>query len=182
MTAAVVLAAGASSRMGVPKASLPWHGVTLLERAVSACRDAGCDPVTVVLGCHPLDVPAGATAADNPDWRRGMGSSIAAGVRATPVGRDVLILPCDLPRVAAADLRRLILALAGRSAAAASFAGTLGPPACFAAALRPQLLELSAAGAKALLRRPDANVAAVPMPAAAWDIDTPQDFRRVTAD
>src|SRR2546428_11209169 len=91
--AAIVLAAGASARMGKPKLLLTYHGVPLLRRAVDAATRGGCDAVVVVLGAdreHYLPVLKGTPVrpVQNPDFAQGMSSSIRVGVEAVPAGAD----------------------------------------------------------------------------------------------
>ena len=83
--AAIVLAAGRSSRMGELKPLLPLGDATVLARAVGAFTDAGVDDVRVVVGWRGAEVGAaaaalGATVVVNDGWERGMFSSVAAGV------------------------------------------------------------------------------------------------------
>lgn len=79
--AGILLAAGGGSRLGRPKAAVEFRGRTLAERGVALLRDGGADPVLVVAGAVPVSVP-GARTVLNPDWATGMGSSLAAGLRA----------------------------------------------------------------------------------------------------
>ena len=74
---------------GQPKATVELGGTTLAERGVRLLRDGGADPVMVVTGAVPVEIP-GTTAVHNPDWLSGMGSSLAAGLRALarPSGPD----------------------------------------------------------------------------------------------
>src|SRR5918998_1610148 len=84
---AVILAAGSSSRMGSPKQTLQYRGVSLLRRAALAALGAGCSPVVVVTGAHAelsrreLD---GLNVREvlNNVWETGMASSVRAGVEA----------------------------------------------------------------------------------------------------
>ena len=89
--AAVVLAAGSSSRLGTPKQLLRYRGETLLHRTVRLALAAGLDPVHVVLGCDAPAVGAAleglrdrVTTVINPDWQTGMGSSLARGIASLP--------------------------------------------------------------------------------------------------
>jgi CTP:molybdopterin cytidylyltransferase MocA len=82
--AAVVLAAGGSTRMGRPKQLLPWRGRSLLWRAADVALEAGCSPVVVVLGAAAdrlrpeLDgIPV--TVVENPDWEQGPGTRSGPG-------------------------------------------------------------------------------------------------------
>src|ERR1700730_17702082 len=114
---AIVLAAGASSRLGQPKPLLAYHGKTLLARAIGLALEAGADPVFVVLGAN-LDIilPAGlsdrAVPVINKDWQEGISSSIQAGLRAVhgmlPATEGVLLLTCDQPRLSAHHLSALL--------------------------------------------------------------------------
>ena len=79
--AGILLAAGDGTRLGQPKATVQLGGATLAERGVRLLRDGGADPVLVVTGAVPVEIP-GTTAVHNPDWLSGMGSSLAAGLRA----------------------------------------------------------------------------------------------------
>jgi molybdenum cofactor cytidylyltransferase len=188
--AAVVLAAGGSSRMGQPKQLLPFRGRSLLQHAAEVARDAGCDPVVVVLGANAdrlraeLDGRA-VTVAENPDWGDGPGTSVRTGAAAAEAaGTDAIVfLLCDQPLVDAEHVVRLIAAQreSGKPMAASGYSGTTGVPAVFARECFADLRALArAAGAKQLLaRRPDA-VAVVPFPAGAVDLDTPEDYTNFT--
>jgi CTP:molybdopterin cytidylyltransferase MocA len=78
-TAGLVLAAGEGRRFGGPKAPYVLDGERLVDRAVRLLREAGCDPVVVVLGAWVGDVP-GADVVVNDDWPTGMGSSLRRGL------------------------------------------------------------------------------------------------------
>jgi nicotine blue oxidoreductase len=80
-----LLAAGDGTRLGQPKATVELGGLTLAERGVRLLRDGGADPVLVVTGAVPVELP-GTLSVHNPDWASGMGSSLAAGLRALADG------------------------------------------------------------------------------------------------
>lgn len=104
--AGLVLAAGEGRRFGGPKAPYVLAGERLVDRSVRLLREAGCDPVVVVLGAWVGEVP-GAEVVVNPGWSEGMGSSLRAGLSALPeVDRAVLAL-VDLPGLTAAAVRRV---------------------------------------------------------------------------
>lgn len=114
--AAVVLAAGASSRMGQPKALLRWKGRTFVEHAIGLARTSGCAPVVVVEGAHGLPdaVLAGAQRVRNPRWRDGQLSSLQAGLRALPMDvTGVLVLTVDRPHVDPGTVAALVRAQEG---------------------------------------------------------------------
>lgn len=116
--AAVVLAAGAGSRLGLgSKALLPFRGRPLIENIISQLHDGGCSRVTVVLGFDAERVAANArlgraVAVINPDWASGMGSSFRCGVQAAVAGnpdaRSLLLALADHPGLTGAAVARLI--------------------------------------------------------------------------
>ncbi|MDE0024776.1 MAG: nucleotidyltransferase family protein [Spirochaetaceae bacterium] len=94
--AAVILAAGSSSRLGRPKQLLRYRGETLLHRTVRLALAAGLDPVHVVLGCSAPavgealeDLASRVTTVINADWHTGMGSSLARGIASLPAATGV---------------------------------------------------------------------------------------------
>ncbi|WP_225726222.1 MULTISPECIES: NTP transferase domain-containing protein [unclassified Nocardia] len=110
--AGIVLAAGAGTRYGMPKA-LAENG-DWLRAAVAALRDGGCDPVIVVLGAtgpspDAVALPSGARAVWAADWATGMGASLRAGLRAAAEAgvRYVAIMPVDTPDVGADVVARV---------------------------------------------------------------------------
>ncbi len=104
--AALVLAAGSSTRMGANKLLLQVEGETLVRRAVRAAADSGVDQVVVVLGHDERRMRAAlegvaCTIVVNPDHARGMGTSLRTGVR--PLAAEaVIIVLADMPLVTAA--------------------------------------------------------------------------------
>jgi molybdenum cofactor cytidylyltransferase len=189
--AAVVLAAGESSRLGRPKQALPHRGRSLLRHTVECAVAAGCDPVLVVLGARAGELGAEldgtpARTVTNEDWREGIGSSVRAGVAAVererPDARAVLLLVCDQPRLTPQVLRRLLerFRAAGPRIVACEYAGTVGVPALFERALFPELLELSGpTGAKPLLRTHAEEVVRLAWPDGDVDVDRPGDLDRL---
>ncbi len=171
--------------MGSPKQLLPINGQSLLRRAADVAVRSGCHPVIVVLG-HDVDemraelAGLSVTPIQNPDWQLGMGSSIRTGMAAVwlPEIAGVVVTLCDQPNVDAAAIQLLVdtFRRTGRTVAA-RYAGTVGVPAVFGRDRFDALLSLDpAAGAKRLLSGP--HVVPVDLPAAAVDVDTPEDYRR----
>ncbi len=120
---AIVLAAGASQRLGQPKQLLVYHGEFLIERAIRLANEAGASPVIAVLGAHYEIICASiamndAILAINDKWVEGIASSIHAGLRTLDAvaggASGVLILSCDQPRLTAGHLRGLIETLPHR--------------------------------------------------------------------
>jgi molybdenum cofactor cytidylyltransferase len=187
--AAVILAAGASRRLGQPKQLLLFNGETLLSRAVRLSSEAGAAPVFVVLGAQAGILQralAGASARPvlNPEWQSGLASSLRAGVHAaealSPPVDGVLLMNCDQPRLDAAHLRALLAAFAaqaGQGIAASAYSGVHGVPAIFPRALFGALQSLTGdKGARSLLEQAAIPVALVPFAGGDLDIDTPEDL------
>jgi molybdenum cofactor cytidylyltransferase len=188
---AVILAAGASARMGRPKQALTVGGRPMVVRAAEAALEAGAWPVVVVVGAHAAEVTAllarlPVLAVDNPVWTEGMASSVRAGVdtleRFSRALEAALVAVCDQPAFGAEAIGRLIEARArsGRSIAAARYRARLGVPALFGrgefAALRTLTGE---AGARELLNGRPERVAAVEMPELEADLDRPEDYAKI---
>src|SRR5580693_2630108 len=115
----ILLAAGASTRMGQPKQLLPVAGRPLIAHAASAALDSPAWPVVVVLGAHAEKIrPALARLplliAQNPAWQEGLASSIRTGLATlenfSRTLDAVLIAPADLPAFSAAAIARLVAA------------------------------------------------------------------------
>ena len=190
-TAAIVLAAGASTRMGRPKQLLEIEGQALIVRTVNACLDAGLWPVVVVLGANfELIKPALArlpvVCVVNAGWAEGMASSLRTGIAALgQFSRTVpaaLICLCDQPGFNAQAAQKLESALGAeteKGIAAARYDGRLGAPVIFR---RKYFAELSALtgdqGARVLLKSRAEEVVAVDLPELAVDIDTPEDYAK----
>ncbi|CAN7504915.1 nucleotidyltransferase family protein [Pseudarthrobacter oxydans] len=112
-TSAVLLAAGAGTRLGLgPKALLPFRGLSLVEIIGLVLLDGGCNEVVVVLGAGADRVQA-STNLDhfitvvNPRWQSGMGSSLLCGVVATNPNNHLLVALVDQPGITAGMVRRL---------------------------------------------------------------------------
>jgi molybdenum cofactor cytidylyltransferase len=185
---AVILAAGASTRMGTPKQLLELEGKPLVVRAVEAALASPAWPVVVVLGAHEEQIrPALARLpvliAENAAWSEGMASSIRTGVMT--LGQfsraidAVVIALCDQPAFSAAVIAQLVAAqrTTGRSIVAAHYHGRNGAPALFMREHFPALTALTGEeGARALLNGDPSQIATVDLPALALDLDTPGDF------
>lgn len=190
MVACVLLAAGASRRLGKPKQLVRHRGRALLLHAVAAARGALPDaPLIVVVGAEALRVRLAlqrarcdARIVGNPKWREGLATSLRAGLRATdPATNAVLVLLVDQPLVDAAALARLVAAWRRRpgTPAAARYEDRIGVPAVLPRRHWRALKSLRGdEGARALLRG-SATLTPVDMPEAALDVDTPADLRRL---
>jgi molybdenum cofactor cytidylyltransferase len=174
--------------MGQLKQLLPYRNGTLIEHCIQEARNGGFAPVIVVLGAHAEAVRARIAKypveiVENKAWVKGMGTSVVAGVQALQAlgaeSAGVALLVADQPLVAAAHLIAMRTALVQTSAVAiaAEYNGRLGVPALFKRAMLPELATLPPeTGARGLLRGTGIEVVAFPLPEAASDIDTPEDF------
>jgi nicotine blue oxidoreductase len=183
--AGVLLAAGEGRRLGRPKALVEVAGETLAERGVRLLRDGGASPVVVVTGAAAVP-PGGAAVVHNPDWRTGMGSSLATGLRALPADAAAAVIAlADQPLVGAEAVRRLIAAhRAGASVAVASYDGRPRNPVLIAREHWPEVIAAAAGdtGARVFLRahRDLATQVECGDTGSPDDVDTPADLARVT--
>ncbi len=187
--AGLILAAGGATRFGAPKVLAPFHGKPLVQRGVQLLVPRCPAGVHVVVGASADGVRAALTAetvafVENPDWESGLSTSLVRGVAALPAEANaVLILLCDQPAVTGDDLDALVAAWRIEPAliAAAGFSDRLGPPVIIPRSVWPQLAALRGdQGARSLLEW-HAEHTTVPMPHAAFDVDTPEDLARLEA-
>ncbi len=188
MIAAVILAAGQSSRMGQHKLLLPVQGKPLLLHAVEHAIAAGFAEVLVVVGYHAEAVRALLSGypvrlVENPNYAQGQSTSLRAGIAALPTQTTAaMILLGDQPLVSPAILQRLMRAWrdSGRPIVAPYYAGQRGNPVLFARALFPELLGVSGdQGGREVLQKHAADIEPVPIAEAdaAQDLDTWQEYQ-----
>ena len=189
MIGAIILAAGGSARLGEPKQLLLHQGQSLVRRAATTALQAGCAPIVAVVGRERAEIAAELTdlpiiLVPNDNWEDGIGSSIRAGISALSDWEAVVIATCDQPHVDATLIRSLLAAWAEtqQPIIASTYSNTFGVPALFTKRFRDELLSLpNDHGAKAIIHRHPAEVATVPFPAGAIDIDTPADYQSLQA-
>jgi CTP:molybdopterin cytidylyltransferase MocA len=190
--AGVLLAAGAGSRFGRPKALVELDGQTLAERGVALLRTGGADPVLIVTGAAQVELAAELRVRTvyNGEWRTGMGSSLRAALRALTeleVGPEVgaaVVALADQPLVGAEAVGRLIAAYqAGAGVAVAAYDGRPRNPVLLARQHWPEVIAMATGdqGARAFLRaRPDlVTLVECGDTGRPDDIDTPADLERI---
>ena len=184
--AAIVLAAGASSRMSRLKPLLDLAGRTALERAISLFRDAGLEDVLVVLGnrggeLRPLAERCGARCVHNAHWEQGMYSSVAAGAGALgSFTRAAFILPADVPLVRASTVRQLAAAFDNRADRILYpvFDQRRGHPPLISRSILEQAARSASGPLRTLLLAHEQSADDIPVADEAihLDMDTPADF------
>lgn len=191
--AAVILAAGASRRLGQAKQLVKIDGEPLLGRTVRLAAQAGCQPIVVVLGFEGDRMRSAldgfrVIVTVNEDWPAGMGSSMRCGVETalqiSPPPEDILLMVCDQVRLSVDVLRQLLRlhGLAKYPITAARYSGRIGVPAVFSPIFFPDLLDGSGdRGARGILERNAASVGTVDFFEGELDLDTPDDLERSTA-
>jgi molybdenum cofactor cytidylyltransferase len=192
MIAAILLAAGESRRMGVPKPLLVWAGETLIEYQVHQLRAAGVDQVIAVLGhraeeVRPLAERAGATVVIKARYAEGRASSLRAAAAAVPPGTaEIAVLNVDQPRPASVTSRLLAEhQVSGALITLPTCDGKRGHPAFLCGSLLPELLAATDAdeGLRAVIHRHAADVREVAFdtPIVLLDINTSEDYERALA-
>ena len=187
--AGVILAAGASRRMGTNKMLLPVEGEPMVRRTVRAALDAGLAPVVVVLGHEPERVRQAleglrCTFVESDDHTGPTSASLHAGLRALESDTDAaVVLLGDMVRVTSPMIAAL--ADSARSGTAplevSRYGDVLAPPLLFRRVLWPELLAWTGEGCgKAVVRAHEAEAAIHDWPAAALkDVDTTSDYEEL---
>lgn len=187
----IVLAAGASKRMGKPKQLLPYLDSTLLQHSIKAALTSICSPVVVVLGAHVELIQPGISnlpvhIAENKDWEEGMASSIRCGLEnilnLKKNIKSVVIILCDQPYVDANQINKLVEAsnITHKSIVISEYEHAEGVPVLFTKEHFKELYRLKGKeGAKNLLKIHKDAVYKVPFPKGIVDIDTPEDYKNI---
>ena len=187
----ILLAAGASSRLGQPKQLVEFEGVPLLLKSTLTALDAKFAHVTAVLGADaevhkkiiahlPVEIIT------NHEWEKGMGTSLKFGLRhvlkSRPETEAVVVMVCDQPLLTAAHLVALI-ALCEKTSSpivASRYEKAIGVPALFDRSLFAKLLEIKdEQGAKAIIESHGNAIELIDWPEGKIDIDTPEDLKKM---
>ena len=190
MIVAVVLSAGASTRMGSPKALLPVEGVPFIERIVRALERADVDKTLVVLGYNADAMREaiaylGVDTVVNPDYARGQLSSLQTAIRALhgEAVEAILVHLVDHPFIESEVVNRMIGAFRAQAKliVVPRFAGRRGHPVLFSSKLFPEFLAASLeTGAKPVVRgHPEETLELeTGEEGILIDIDTPAEYRK----
>jgi molybdenum cofactor cytidylyltransferase len=186
----LVLAAGASKRLGRPKQLLPFGSVTLLDHVLQTARACDFDQLLCVLGGGAAEVRAsvdlsGAQVIENVHFGEGCSSSIAAALGAVAPRSEVLVLMLgDQPGVSASTVAKLLAGRGDAPLAACSYTDGRGHPLAFSRRMFPELSALHGdKGVWKLLDRHAGELVDVPVDRAIpRDIDTLEDYQAVLAE
>lgn len=186
----VIPAAGASQRLGQAKQLVQLHGQSLLQRAVQNAAAISADEIIVITGAaaeflpteselnHVSPVPVHLVT--NPDWRKGLGSSIALGARSVShKSMGLMVLLCDQWRIEPADLQALIEVWYSdpHCLVASAYAEITGPPVIFPVSCFESLGQLQGdTGARKVMQTYANLLHMVTIKNAAADLDTPTDL------
>jgi molybdenum cofactor cytidylyltransferase len=192
LLAAVILSAGASSRMGRPKALLPYREGTFLEHLIDVTRHPRIAVTRIVLGAGAEDIQSAAKLdrsliVVNSDWEKGQLSSICAGIRSLEgISTDGMVLcPVDHPLVSARLVSDLVERFYAENKAIVvpTYDSRRGHPAIFSSALYAELLAAPLdKGARAVVWAHAADVLEVPTDeeGVVLNINDPQMLHHVT--
>ncbi len=186
--AGIILAAGASHRMGQPKALMDWHGTPFVRICVLTAISAGLDPVLVIAGEEtdrirealqglPVEV------VQNSDWNEGQSTSIKAGIKTCPEGiGGAVFLLVDQPQIPATLVRKLVTE---HSTTLASIilpesGGRRANPALFDRRTFPSLMDIRGdVGGKAIFSKFQVNSIPWVDESILIDVDTPEDYKNL---
>jgi molybdenum cofactor cytidylyltransferase len=189
--AILILAAGASSRMGESKQLLTIDGQPLLRKMTVEAIHSTIGPVVVVLGAQAQvhigvinDLPVDTVVHEA--WEKGMGSSLKKGIQfiqeTFPTIKAVLVMLCDQPYLTSSHLIQLVSEYrqTGKKIVASTYHETVGVPALFDKVMFPELLQLpDAEGARRLFKLFTDEMSRVHFPLGEIDLDTPADYARM---
>ena len=187
----VLLAGGASKRLGRPKQLLTVGDETFLQRGIRTAHASNASPIIVVLGANGNEMKdkilPDTILVVNESWSEGMASSIRCGIKALlktdPSVEAAIIMMCDQPYVDATVLNNLIAAyqVSGKPIIASSYNNTFGPPALFHKILFAELLQLHGdTGARSIIKHHADEVEIVSFPKGEIDIDTEADYENLS--
>lgn len=188
-TGIMILAAGSSSRLGQPKQFLQFNGKTLLFHTAEQALKI-TDHVIVVSGAEPIDIEKQLNSVvniNNENWEKGMGSSLRKGLKEMlllhPGLDNCIVTVCDQPFIDSSVFQSLIdqQEASGKGIVASAYAAISGVPVLFTSGYFDDLLSLpDTGGAKMLISTYRHDAAEIPFEKGAIDIDTMEDYQKLT--
>ena len=185
----IILAAGASRRLGHAKQLLNVEGMPLLSYMITQAIKTKARRVFVVLGASAEAIRSTVVNdqvewVENSNWKEGMSSSIRSGInhliKHHPEVEATVLMMCDQPFVTTGLINQIIekQMQSGKDIVTCSYGGVVGPPTLFTFKFFPELLKLKGdAGAKKIIERSPDQVATVDFPRGEIDIDTESDYQ-----
>ena len=184
----VILAAGASTRLGKPKQLLQYHGKTLLAHTIHEAVNSNADAVVVILGKDAnlfkkeIDEKK-VRVATNSSWEEGMASSLRLGLdtlfKDKPYIDAVIFIVCDQPHISSSILNELITTQqkTTKQIVTCNYGDSIGPPALFHKKYFGELMKLSGdTGARKIIEQNMNDVTTILFPEGKIDIDTNEDY------
>jgi broad specificity phosphatase PhoE/CTP:molybdopterin cytidylyltransferase MocA len=189
MTGALILAAGYSSRMGAFKPLLQVGGLSSLARVIRALKSGGADEAAVVTG-HKRELlqetilSEGASELYNPDFDKGMFTSVKAGIKyfKDKNAAGTLLIPADYPLIPAAAVKKLLEAAGGQSFAVPVYEGKKGHPLWIPRLFFDEILKHDGElGLKGVTRRYEDSTVKVDVPyeGILLDMDEAEDYKKI---
>jgi len=186
----LLLAAGASHRMGRPKQLLKIGEETLIERAIKLTQAINHQQTIIVLGANAEKIKPSITPMEklaviiNENWQRGMGTTVKAGIGFFLAQKQkysaIIIMVCDQPYLTTEKLEELIAKHQQSKAAivATTYGGIKGVPVLFDKSIFPRLLQLNKdEGARKIIKNYKGKIATVAFPEGIIDLDTPAAYQ-----
>ena len=185
MTSAVVLAAGASTRMGRPKLLLPLAGEPIVRRTVRQVAEAGFDDLLVVVGFEADSILTALEGLNcrhvvNAAYESGMGSSFQSAISVLGGSEAAMFALADQPFVTATEYARLLAAYRAQPGGIVSvrYGGVTAPPHLFDRRFFEELSMLEHGARPVLQRHRDVTTVLQFPPELLLDVDTPEDYQR----
>ena len=186
----IILAAGASTRLGKAKQLLKFRNKTLIVKTVESAINSNCSNIVVVLGSDAENIKSEiknfpVQICVNHQWQSGMASSIKYGLESLNDNSDleaILILLSDQPFIESEHINKLIETFEQKNKPiiASEYKNILGVPALFSEKMFNELLKIKGdKGAKQLIKKSDDLVEKVPIPEAEFDVDTIDDYQKL---
>ncbi|MGF1489742.1 MAG: NTP transferase domain-containing protein [Prochloraceae cyanobacterium] len=190
----IILAAGASRRMGQPKQLLPYRGDLLLNYVIKCALSSSGKPIIVILGANADRIEPeidrfAIEIVQNKEWNEGISSSIRCGIEYIKKHfseiEGTIFLTCDQPFISPKIIARLIAVYNDNNKLiiASKYRETIGIPALFPSSFFPELSKLKGdRGAKKTIQKYRDRVVTIEFPRGEIDLDTQEDYRQFIPD
>ena len=189
MIVSIILSAGESKRMGIPKQLLPWGKSVILQQVIDNATASRLDKIVLVLGSHADDIVGKIKVSSktrivvNQNFKEGMSSSVICGVKNAPAAAEAyMLLLGDQPFISSEILNKLIdsYQTGHHGIIIPVYNGKRGHPVIFGGKYTQELLAIGDGGAKVVVDNHAQDILEVNVdsPEILTDIDTPQDYQK----